>query len=271
MYRAYWQLTERPFEIHSDPSFYYPSEAHQGTLLKIRYAVESRRGAALLTGATGTGKSLLIRTLKRHLGEDVGPFVHLVFPQLPVAGWLALLADELGAPGCPTDSPAQSVRRIQSALLENCASGRHAVIAVDECHLLAPGESFEALRLLLNFEGEGGPPFTLLLSGQPILLPMIDRHPALEGRLGVKCLLRPLGPEETASYVTHRLKAAGANREVFTADGLEAVHEVSHGHPRQINRVCDLALLIGFAGEARQLEAAHVLAVASELAVAAKD
>lgn len=54
MYQAYWQLGGRPFENCIDPKFYYPSEVHQGALLKLRYAVESQRGAALLAGAASS-------------------------------------------------------------------------------------------------------------------------------------------------------------------------------------------------------------------------
>ena len=70
--------------------------------------------------------------------------------------------------------------------------------------------TLEALRLLLNFESGSEPALTLLLVGQPGLLPQIDRMPALEERLGVKCLLRPFNVDETAGYMNFRLQAAGA-------------------------------------------------------------
>ena len=76
-----------------------------------------------------------------------------------------------------------SVRRISDFLRGNAEKGRHAVVAVNEAHLLdAP--TLEALRLLLNFEPGGTPAMTLLLVGQPPLLPMIDRLPSWEERLG---------------------------------------------------------------------------------------
>jgi type II secretory pathway predicted ATPase ExeA len=97
MYKAYWQLNCRPFENCTDARFYYPSEVHQGALLKLRYAVENARGAALLTGAAGSGKTLLINSLKRQLDACYTPFVHLVFPQMPVGQLLSYLAAEIGA------------------------------------------------------------------------------------------------------------------------------------------------------------------------------
>ncbi|HWC90891.1 MAG TPA: AAA family ATPase, partial [Pirellulales bacterium] len=237
MYEAYWQLSAKPFETSVDARFYYPSEVHQGALLKLRYAVESRRGGALLTGASGTGKTLLVGWLKRQLAENCAPFAHVVFPQMAPSELLAHIADELGAPAAPgTASVDQTVRRLQKFLNDNTAQGKHAVVAVDEAQLLPELGNLETLRLLTNFDAGSQPALTLLLVGQTALLPALDRLPALEERLGVKCLLRPLSADETASYVTHRLSAAGAKREIFTPDALTRLHQLSRGNPRRINR-----------------------------------
>jgi general secretion pathway protein A len=85
MYEAYWRLEHRPFENTNDPRFYYPGESHQGTLLKLRYAVENRRGGAVLAGGSGTGKTLLVQALARQLNDSCQPFVQLVFPQMSAA------------------------------------------------------------------------------------------------------------------------------------------------------------------------------------------
>src|SRR5262249_39941403 len=201
MYEAYWQLQSRPFENCADSRFYYPSEVHQGALLKLRYAVESQRGAALLAGAAGVGKTLLVQSLKRQLKDAASPFVHLVFPQLTPSELLAYLAAEMGALASPTAAVTadESVRRLQYFLVENTRRGCHAVIAVDEAQLLLETEALETLRLLLNFETDTQAALTLLLVGQPQLLPALERLPGLEARLNVKCLLRPLSLEETAS------------------------------------------------------------------------
>ena len=89
--------------------------------------------------------------------------------------------------------------------------------------------------------------------------------PQLEERLGVKCLLRPFNEEETAAYVSHRLRVAGALQPIFDAESLTALHALTHGIARRINRLCDLALLIGYAEERRTITAEHVEAVCEEL------
>jgi general secretion pathway protein A len=104
-----------------------------------------------------------------------------------------------------------------------------------------------------------------------MLIPMVERLPQLDERMGVKCLLRPLTVEETMSYVQHRLALAGAQSSMFTSGALETVHRLSHGMPRRINRLCDLALLIAFADEQAMIEEAHIEAVSQELVTVEPD
>lgn len=274
MYEAYWKLSRRPFGSGADPRAYYPSDAHQGALLKLRYTIENQHSAGLLTGAPGTGKTLLLRLLAEQLPERFQPIIELVFPQMPAAELLALFADELAAgpaarSGSPLPTIADSIARIQANLREHAAKGRHTVLAIDDAQLLEGNRTFETLRLLLNMETDGRPLLTLLLVGQPGLLPMMERMPHFEERLGAKCLLRPLTVEETMSYVSHRLTAAGAEQTIFDTAALETLFRLTRGVPRRINRLCDLALLIAFADEQAVVGSAHIEAVAQELAVAA--
>ena len=267
MYESYWQLEQRPFEHSLDHRFYYPGETHQGALLKLRYAIENRRGAALLAGPAGSGKTLLVQILKKQLGDQCAPFAHVVFPQMTASELLAFLATEMGAigPHEPIGTVNDSVRRIQQRLAESASQGRHVLIAIDEAHLLQDNKTLEALRLLLNLDNGSTPTLTLLLIGQSGLLPIIDRMPGLEERLAVKCLLRPLTLEESISYVSHRLAAAGSKGTIFDPQALEALFHLSHGIIRRINRLCDLALLIGYAEERATISAEQIEAICQEL------
>jgi general secretion pathway protein A len=273
MYETYWQLKQKPFENATDPRFYYPGESHQAALLKLRYAIENRRGAALLAGPSGCGKTMLTTMLPGILDETFAPVVRLVFPQMSTPELLAYLADELDgvAPTAETPGVQVSIGRIQKFLAANSQQGRHAVLVIDEAHLLSGVHTFEALRLLLNFESGGSSAMTLLLVGEPAILPTMDRMPQWEERLAVKCLLRPLGEPETAAYVEHRLRVAGATRSIIDPSAIPTLHALTHGIPRRINRLCDLALLIGFAEEQTTLGAEHFESVCRELVAVAPE
>lgn len=267
MYEPYWNLRRKPFGGGCETALYYPGEGHQAALLKLRYAVESRHGAALLTGHAGVGKTMVVRLLAEKMGDGFAPPIHLTFPQMPAVNLLALLAAELNSAETPAGREPtieQSVRLLQTRLLQTAQSGKHTTLVIDEAHLLEP-RTFEALRLLLNTEHEGHPTLTLVLVGQPAILPLLQRLPQLEQRLAVKCLLRPLSLEETHAYVQHRLQMVGADRTIFDSAAVETLHAVAQGIPRDINRLCDLSLLIGFADEATTITAERIEAVAGEL------
>lgn len=265
MYESYWQLDQKPFENAADARFFFPGESHQSALLKLRYAVENRRGGALLSGAAGTGKTYLVSMLRDSLGENYRPFVHLVYPQMSPAELMAYLADELDGGANEDQTVPESIHRIQTALRANAKAGRHAVVVIDEAHLLESSPMLETLRMLLNFGPEESSGMTLLLIGQPGILPILDRTPQLEERLGVKCLLRPFTANETGQYVAHRLQLAGAARTIVEDEAIPTLYELTRGIPRQINRLCDLALLVGFAEEQESLSAANFEAVCREL------
>jgi general secretion pathway protein A len=267
MYLDYWQLTEKPFEPLANPAAFYSCESHEAAVLKLRYAVENRRGAVVLAGPGGVGKTMLVQLLRAELAEMFSPRAQLVFPQMSTRDLLVYLAEQLGAPPCdpPRHTVEESVRRLEALLDHNARLGRHAVIVIDEAHLLEDCGALETLRLLLNFEVEGRPTLTLLLVGQMGLISAISRLPSLDERVAVKTLLRSFTLEETTGYVKHRLQVAGAMREVFSNDAVEALHYLSQGVARKINRLADLALLVGFADGLSILTARQVEAVSDEL------
>lgn len=272
MYTSYWRLKKRPFDGGCDPAFYYPGEPHQAALLKLRYVVENRQGGAVLAGPAGCGKTLLLAMLRAMLPEPLSPWIHLVFPQMPGEELLAWLAGQLGG-ACPAGpvSLARSLRQIEEALKDNARQGRHAVLVIDEAHLADDPSTQETLRLLMNFQYEGQGCLTLLLAGQVRLLPLVDRAQPLEERLAVRCLLRPFNEAETAAYVMHRLRVAGCDSPLFDTEALGTLHRLSGGIARRINRLCDLALLIGFAEEQERISSAHLEAISQELASVAPD
>ena len=266
MYEEYWQLETKPFEPTGDRRFAFPCPAHQAALHKLRYAVENRRPAALLVGAAGMGKTLLWHALVHQVGKQLGCHAHVVFPLMSPRELLASVADELiGKHDTPNASIEESLHTLKQALVVNRERGKLAVIAVDEAHLLEDAGLLEPLRLLMNLRAGDEPLFTLLLIGQVPAIATMERTNDLDERLELKVLVKPFSSEETAGYIEHRLVAAGATRPLFTPQALEMAHQLTGGIPRRINRLCDLALLVGFAAEESQIDAEQLRSVQSEL------
>src|SRR5687768_13521119 len=153
MYEPYWQLDCRPFEHTADARFQFAAPSQRGALLKLRYALESRRGASLLAGESGLGKTFVAQTLLNQLSDTFAPRVQVVFTQMPADQLLTYLADQLTGQNSPlTATIDQSVRRIEHCLREHAKAGRHPVIVIDEAHLLAAAHTLETIRLLFNFQ-----------------------------------------------------------------------------------------------------------------------
>ena len=274
MYEAHWKLRQCPFEGSPDSRYFFESETHQAALLKLRYLVENRKGAGLLVGGGGYGKSFLLQVLEAEMSEHTGPFISVLFPQMSATEMMAYIAAELGGTSNQShEAPShdRTIRQIQEALAAHAQRKQHPVIAIEEAHLIDDPQVFQAFRLLLNFQPLHGGAFTLILSGQRDLLARIRRLPQLEERLTVKCLLRPLSYEETLRYVAHRLKIAGLDQPPFEPAAFDALFELSGGIPRRINRLCDLSLLVGYADNLRSINADHLEAVSEEIAAVMPD
>ncbi len=265
MYDAHWNLQRKPFDAGCEPEFYYPAESHQAALLKLRYAIENRQGAAVLVAESGLGKTLLVRTLLKQLTEVTTPQIELVFPRMPAKDLLGWLCAELTDTASIPDNIAGRVREVQQALAANAEVGNHAVWVVDEAHLVTHPACLETLRLLMNFQSTGRPDWTIIFSGQMPLLGHLERHPALDERIVVKCQLERFVLEETAGYIAHRLRTAGQKSPIFEDQAVEAIHGYSQGIPRRIHRLCDLALLLGFAEDLSSISADEIETVAREL------
>ncbi len=91
MYERYWDLACRPFENHFSSPFFFHSETHESALLKLRYAIENRLGVGVLCGGIGSGKSAVAAELSQEIDSSCGPVVHVLFPQMPAAEFLAYL------------------------------------------------------------------------------------------------------------------------------------------------------------------------------------
>ena len=271
MYQAHWGLQGRPFDSRPDASFYFPSESHQAAVLKLHFAIESRRSVAVVCGEPGLGKTMLLDTVFSQLPEFAVPTVRVVYPAMPPDQLLRYIARQI-APQEGSDTlggVGQSIETIERILRHNIGNDQHAVIAIDEAHLLENFGSLEPLRLLLNLGNEltkAESAMTLVLSGSPTLLSHLARQPALEDRIAVRCVLERFGSEETAAYIRHRLQSAGWNQPLmFDDEAMGLIQEMTSGVHRRINRLCDLALMVAYAQDKSRIDAFTIETANAEL------
>jgi len=273
MYGEYWNLTRLPFENSCDPLFFFRGRSHEAALLKLQYVIEQSKRLAVLVGEHGTGKTCVWRALEAELQsastdapKAVEPIVRLMFPRLSTDDLLRYFVNGLtGRPGESDASREAVIRRLEESLAEHARGGRHPALVIDDAHLIDSAEVLQMLAQVLSLCEVRELPLTIILLGQPDLVPQIQRVPALNNRVAVRTALHPLREEETFDYIRHRLNVAGMSECVFDEDALESFHRLSLGFPRRINQLCDLALLVGYADELPSLSSPEVEAAAEEL------
>ena len=254
MYLEYWGFGELPFENVPDPRFFYPSAEHQEALLRMFYAVNSRKGAAMLTGEVGCGKTILSRTLIQDLPADKYEVGVIANPSLSPVEFLREILYQLGVEDA-SESKLDLLHALNDLVAKNLNAGRDTVVIIDEAQAIDDPQTLEELRLLLNFQLNDRFLLTLLLLGQPELRERIAKIKQLEQRISIKFHLGPLKQEETHAYIQSRLDKAGARKQPFSEEALDAVHRTSQGIPREINNLCDVSLLLGFGAKAEEIDA----------------
>ncbi len=253
MYEAFWNLTEKPFENTPDPRFIYYSPQHEESLSRLLYAVKEGKGAAMLTGIFGCGKTLLGRTLFQELDSDIYRIAFIANPYLTYEELLMHIIYNLGGKDLPERKTEVLVNvvleRLSEILEDNLRDGKKTVIIIDEAHVIRDRHVWEEMRLILNFQHEDKFMLTLLLLGQPELKEIINSNKQFAQRIAVRCHLGSLNEAETKKYITHRLAVAGRSQPIFTDDATRTIYRKSGGIPRRINHICDLALLSAFGRE----------------------
>jgi general secretion pathway protein A len=254
MYEAYWQLAQKPFENTPDPRFIYYTHQHREALARLIYVARERKGAALLTGEYGSGKTLLSRVLWEELQQEHKyASVFILNPRLTGLEFIQEIVYQLsGSSAAP--NKIELFHTLHKIFYSNHNAGKHTILMIDEAQAIENKEIFEELRLLLNFQLEQSFLLTIILLGQPELRSIVAEMPQLSQRMFVRYHLRALSEAETRSYIEHRLAVAKAPRSLFTEDALKDIFLYSLGIPRRINNICDLALLVAFGNKLKEVD-----------------
>jgi general secretion pathway protein A len=266
MYTTFFGLNEKPFAITPDPRYLYMSDWHGEGLAHLVYGVTESGGFIQLTGEVGTGKTTLVRTLLGQMPSEVDVAL-ILNPQLTAVEFLLAICEELGVP-LPEEKHSSKalVDALNLHLLAAHARGRRTILLVDEAQNLSAAV-LEQLRLLTNLETAKQKLLQIILIAQPELRDLLAQPNLrqLAQRVTGRYHLEPLSREDSARYIDHRLKVAGALGEIFDAAAKREVYRLSGGIPRIMNVICDRALLGAYSRETRTVNKAIVRRAAAEV------
>ncbi|NRA84071.1 MAG: AAA family ATPase [Gammaproteobacteria bacterium] len=266
MYEEFYGLSHKPFQLSPDPKFFYSSDLHKKAISYLKYGLSQQEGFIVITGAIGTGKTTIARSLLEHVEGGNVVAAQLVTTMLDPKELLEMIVLAFGLK-CESNNKTSLLYTLEQYLISLHQQGKRAVLLVDEAQNL-PAESVEELRMLSNFQVGNHPLFQSFLLGQDELRTIIQ-SPGMEQfrqRIIASCHLQPLTQEETREYIKHRLAKAGWQGDSlisFTAYSI--IHAKTQGVPRMINLFMDRLMLFGFIEELKHFNVEAIDAVISEM------
>lgn len=208
------------------------------------------RGHILLTGEPGVGKTCVLRAVRHRLPTDG---FRLTYCHNATLGRRDFYRHVCLALGLSPKATAAAVFYAIHEHVHSLGSERvHPIFLLDEAHLLHQ-DVLEHLHILANHEWDARALLSLVLVGLPETRDRLALHKnrSLWSRIHTRVCLGEASPADTAEYVTHRMKSAGCDREVFSSDALSLLHEASRGHLRDIDRIATDCLKLAYKRRAR--------------------
>ncbi|WP_298672673.1 AAA family ATPase [uncultured Sphingomonas sp.] len=245
MYEDHFGLSERPFQLTPDPKYWFDSATHRKAMAYLGYGLAQGEGFIVITGDIGAGKTTLVGHLTSRINPADLNVISLVSSAIEADDLLRIVATGLGVADAPRNK-AELLTVIERGLNAVARTGRRTLLIVDEAQALDIS-AVEELRMLSNFQAGGRALVQIFLLGQPEFRERLHGSQALEQlRQRVIAIhhLDPMGAEEIAEYVGHRLQIAGwRGSPDFADDAFPLLHQITGGVPRRVNQLMGRVML----------------------------
>lgn len=267
MYETFFNLNDQPFRLSPDHRFFFRSGAHNRALAHLKFGLDQKEGFILITGDVGAGKTTLVDHLLTELNPRHFVAANIVTTNLDQDNMIRMIASSFGLTqeGLNRTSVFRNIERF---IADSARQGRRCLLFVDEAQNLSI-TALEELRMLSNLQVNGQPALQSFLLGQPQFRRTLARDDLaqLRQRVIASYHLGPLGLEETAGYIRHRLIVVGwDNDPIFDDAAVEAIFVITGGIPRRINTLCNRLMMNACLEQVHRINAADVTRVNTEIA-----
>ena len=246
IYNHHFGLTSRPFTLVPDPDFLFWSSAHRQAYTMLDYGALTGGPITLITGEVGAGKTTLLHKFLEDIGENakIGLISNSQGCRGELLRWVLMALDQTAERDA---TYVDLFDAFQKYLISEYAAGKRVILIFDEAQNLSV-QSLEELRMFTNINSNKDELLQLVLVGQPELRDTIHRSELrqLAQRVAASFHLGVMNQKTVAEYILHRLRVAGAHRNLFPEAACQRIYENTGGVPRLVNQLCDLAMLYAF-------------------------
>ncbi len=265
---SFFDMIDNPFSDSVNPAFFYRTDAHDLAFIRMMMVIEHDVSLGLVTGLSGTGKTLVSQMILRNL--DPSKYLPALVLVCPNMSKIALLREILTEAGVPLPEPPFTthdlLKLLSDTIIRLHEQGEKLVILIDECHFLS-SECLHILRTISNIEIPERKLVTCVLFGEQKFLKRLENpsYESLRNRMYLRSELGALEPQEAEQYIKFRLMVVGGDENLFEAPAVAAIHSASGGICRGINRLCMQSMIQAFTDGKRKIDEGVVATCVSQM------
>ena len=271
-------MNEGPFEENLDTKFFFESDEHREALDRMLYIVNDKNmNMGLLTGEIGSGKSLTRKVFLSTLSSKKFCPIFFENSNFPFTDLLydIIINITFNDPRLDMHFQDESPVRGDKYLLMNIfksklkrlvyEENRKLILVFDESQQMSE-DVMDEIKNLTNISSDVENYMSVFFVGQPELREKVRLLKQIDQRIFLRFHINNLDYNNTSKYIHHRLRVAGIVRNnIFTDDSIESIYRNTAGVPREINRLCKLALTNGFATELSEITADDIAVITEDL------
>jgi type II secretory pathway predicted ATPase ExeA len=242
MYESHWGLNHSPFQATVDPDSFFPSSTHEEALARLNYLVENNRKLAVLLGESGSGKTLLLQVFSAELKRQFCEVAYLSLLGIDELELLGILASQLRIHTSDDDGRGQLWRRIQDKLAANRYQQTNTVVLLDDAGD-ASAEVLQQVQRLLQTEVLPNSRLSIVLASTPRNVSRLG--PRLLDLAQLRVEVESWDVDDIFEFLRPSVAKAGGDKPLFDHQATQRLHQLTHGIPRRVSQLAELALLAG--------------------------
>ena len=236
-------LVEDPFQLSANPRYLYLGDEHLVVYRNIQGVIARRRGLALVTGQPGTGKSSLARHIFNQLYGQNGVDIAYIdtgnfSSRMDAARTISRAFTKIDV--ASARSYAEQMENFKKEIVNVYGQGRNVILLLDDAQLLTR-QGMVMIQELYNFDFDEKA-VTVIAFGQNEVEDNFRNYPAINSRIYIVQTLTRISLATALQMVAFRLRVAGRSQPLFTDEAFSLVYELSDGIPRDVVRICSLAI-----------------------------